>query len=224
MAKSVTKERLLRNQGAVSNAIELLRRRNLDARLKNRVEEIKHLSTVDRAVPRHEDKHVARLHDFLVFAGSFFAGRPNAQYFIRCHEGTLDLHNALIDVVCDWGHSRTRKCKGGFLDSLNTRHFAEQFGSFVLVWGESHPDLTIAHNALVRTVLIHDLADILSYEIGFQSKTGHIRKSVGEDLHTLEGWEFVDEEEQAVLVVELTSSLEIEFFREIGRASCRERV
>ena len=118
------------------------------------------------------------------------------------------------DAVEDGRHARAGEIERGFPNRLRARHFAEEFGGVVLVGRKSNANLAVADDAFVAPVFVHDLANVLRDEVCLQAKPGHVGKRVRENLHALEGREFVNQEEQAMFVAELLGTLKIEFFGE----------
>src|SRR5262249_25967177 len=100
--------------------------------------------------------------------------------------------DAGIDVAHDWREARSRKVVARLLYGLRTRHLAEQFRGFDLVWCESDPDVAVRDDTLVVTISVYDLADVLSDEVRLQSVPSHVRQSVGENLHAIQRWKLVD--------------------------------
>src|SRR5205823_6154874 len=72
----------------------------------------------------------------------------------------------------------------------------------------------IADDALVASVFVHDLSDVLGDEVCLETKPSHVRKRVRKNLHTFEGRKFVDQEKQAVFVAQLLRTLKVELFGE----------
>src|SRR4029077_20526707 len=109
-----------------------------------------------------------------------------------------------------------------FTNGLRARHLAEEFGGVVLVGGKGDANLAVADDALVASVFVHDLANILRDEVGLEAKASHVGERVRKNLHAFERGEFIDQEQQPVFVAELLGALKIEFFREAVYDHCKD--
>src|SRR5580692_6188340 len=75
--------------------------------------------------------------------------------------------------------------------------------------------MTIRHDALVLPICVHDLTNVLRYEVGFQAVSSHVGEGVGENLHAVERGKFVNQEQQLVTVQLLLCSFE---YHPLGQA------
>src|SRR5262249_41669776 len=125
------------------------------------IEEVQHLRAQDRVVAANEDQHLTGSDNFLRIAMTLLSRRCEAQDFVWRHQRALDMIDARVDVSHDWREARSRKVVARLLHGLRTSHLAEQFRGFDLVWRERDPDVAVRDDALVVTVSVYDLADVL---------------------------------------------------------------
>jgi len=207
-------EWVLGRETSVVNGKKLCWRRNLGSGKQDGVKEVEHLRAVNGVVPGNKDKHVTGSNDFFLVSSALFFRGPQAHDFVRSHEGTLDLVHMRAHVIEDRRHARAGKVERRFSNGLRPRHFAEEFGGVVLVGSKCDANLAIADDALVASVFVYDLSNVLGNEVGLEAKPGHVGKRVRENLHAFEGGKLVNQEEQTVFVAELLGALKIEFFGE----------
>src|SRR5207247_630308 len=77
-----------------------------------------------------------------------------------------------------------------------------------------HPDMAVRDDRFIWTVLIDNLPDILSDEVGIEAISGHVAECVGKQFHAMQGRKLVDKEKEPVLVVFLSAALERHLFRQ----------
>ena len=188
------RKRVLGRESSVVNGIKLCWRRDFGAGTQDGVKEVEHLRAVNGVVPGNKNQHVAGSDDFFLVSGALFFRGPQAHDFVRGHQRTLDLVHMRADVVEDRRHARAGEVERCFPNGLRPGHFAEELGGVVLVGGKGDANLAIADDALVASVFVHDLANILGDEIRLETKPGHVGKRVRENFHALERGEFVDQE------------------------------
>src|ERR1051326_3411144 len=112
------------------------------------------------------------------------------------------------------GETRAAVIEAGFLHRRRASHLAQQLGSLELVRRERDAHVAVRNEALVVSVSIDYLSDVLRDQVGLQAITRHVRQGISEDFHAIEGWEFIDKKKETVLVALLFGALENHLLRE----------